>query len=88
MTEVTSLGARRAVEAGDNRLWTPVECLHDVIREIENGTVSANGVLVLHLTKTDTTFDVGYSSSNIKSSEMLAMLEIAKQVILEEMGYA
>lgn len=32
-----SLAARRASKAGDGRLWTPLDCLHDTVAEIERG---------------------------------------------------
>ena len=32
-----SLARRRAEKAVDGRLWTPLDCLHDTIEEIQSG---------------------------------------------------
>lgn len=84
---VTSLGAARALAAGDNRLWSPVDCLRDAIKDIEGGERPANKLIVLRINADDTQFDVGYSSANIKASEMLAAIECLKIQILQEMGF-
>ena len=85
---VTSLGAARALKASDNRLWSPVECLEDCIRDIQSGVSPTEKLLVLRLdTKKGETFNVGYNAAGLKGSEILAMLECAKATILQEMGY-
>jgi hypothetical protein len=84
---IKSLGAARALAAGDNRLWSPVECLRDSITDIENGTHPCNKLLVLRINADDTQFDVGYSSANIKASEILAALECLRIQVLQDMGY-
>ena len=83
----TSLGAARALKASDNRLWTPVECLRDVIHDIESERVKVHRLLVLRVNTDDEKFDVGYSAAGAKGSEILAMLECAKAMVLQEMGY-
>jgi len=89
--QVTSLGAVRALKTRDNRLWTPVECLRDCISDIEAGRTPCEKLLVLRLKTTDVDgrdcFDVGYNAAGVKGSEILALLECAKQMILDEMGY-
>lgn len=32
-----SFAAKRAEKAKGCRLWTPLDCLHDTVREVENG---------------------------------------------------
>jgi hypothetical protein len=84
---VTSLGAKRALATGDNRLWTPVDCLRDAIKDIESGERPANKLIVLRVNTNEINFDVGYSSANIRASEMLAAIECLKIQILQEMGF-
>jgi hypothetical protein len=85
-----SLGAKRALKTNDNRQWTPVECLLDCLNDIQSGKTSCNKLLVLRLDTDDggEKFSLGYHAANIKASEILAALEVAKAIILQEMGYA
>ena len=84
---VKSLSTARALATGDNRLWSPVDCLRDCISDIESGTRPADKLVILRINAGEATFDVGYSSANIKASEMLAALECLKVQIMQEMGY-
>lgn len=86
---VTSLGAARAIASGDNRLWTPIECLEDAIRDIKSGTMKADGVVVMFVDRgTDhTMFNVGHYSANIKASEIISAAEILKVKLFNDMGY-
>ena len=85
MTDVSSLSAARADRAGDNTLISPAECMEDFAREIRNGEVVATGALVIRVTDTGDNFDVGWRASNLKCSEMLAALELARVLVLEQM---
>lgn len=85
--KVTSLGAKRAIKAQDNRKWTPVECLLDAAEDIRSGAVPCEKLFVLRINTTDDKFNVGYNAANLKASEILAALECAKAQVLQEMGY-
>lgn len=37
MTDPVSLSEARAVKADDARLWTPLECLKAIVRDLESG---------------------------------------------------
>ena len=84
---VKSLSTARALASGDNRLWTPVDCLRDCISDIESGTRPADKLVIMRIVVDDNRFDVGYSSANIKASEMVAAIECLKLQIMQEMGY-
>lgn len=84
---ITSFRKERAIRERDNRLWTPVECLEDAIACIKSGSHPATSLLVLRLVEDNNCFDVGYNCCNVNSSKALAMLEIAKAIILKDMGY-
>jgi hypothetical protein len=87
--KIKSLGAARALKSHDNRQWTPVECLIDCIDDIQSGAVVCDKLFVIRVNvdEADEKFGVGYSAAHIKASEILAALEIAKAIILQEMGY-
>jgi hypothetical protein len=86
-----SLGAKRALKSHDNSKWTPVECLLDAAEDIRSGTTPCDRLLVLRLTtknaKGEDIFSIGYNCAGLKGSEMIALLEVAKAMILQEMGY-
>jgi hypothetical protein len=87
---VMSLGAARATAAGDNRLWSPVECLEEAVRDVKSGRITADKVVVIFLntgTEDDPDFNVDYYVAKTKASQILAALECVKSKILAEMGY-
>jgi hypothetical protein len=85
---VTSLEVHRALKERDNRLWSPTECLRDAIASIENGSTPCDALFVLRLNRGDgDAFNVGYNAANLVGSVALAMLEVGKTLILQDMGY-
>lgn len=89
MTRPTILGAVRAEREGDNSLLTPIDALRTAIDDIESGECPADGVLVLRLSRgaEGMFFDTGWYASNMKSSEMLALVEVFRHRILAEMCF-
>lgn len=87
MADVQSLAAARADRENDNTLISPAECCDDAARTIRSGKRKADAALVLTLSRVEGKFDVGYFASNLKASEMLALLEVAKVRILQTMNY-
>lgn len=89
MSEVISLNVVRADRQNDNTLLTPVEALRDVIAKIGSGETVCDKLLVLHLdTGADgDRYDFGFNACNMKASEMLALLDVAKVVILQQMNF-
>ena len=87
MADVQSLAAARADRENDNTLISPAECCDDAARAIRSGERKADAALVLTLNRVEGKFDVGYFASNLKASEMLALLEVAKVRILQTMNY-
>lgn len=85
--DIPSLSAIRALKTQDNRLWSPVDCLRDCIKDIESGETPTEKLLILRINAQDLKFNVGYNAANIKASEILAALECVKAQILQEMGY-
>lgn len=87
MSDPISLGAARAEREGDNRLISPVETLREAIANIESGAVPANAVIVLALNTADGAYAVRWFASNLRSSEMIALMEVAKVSLLRDMGF-
>jgi len=80
----------KLVEAtGDAKMWTPEQMLEYSLHEVQpgGGLVEVNKALVLFLTNTDGDYKVGYTQAGMSCSEMLALLEVAKAVLLKEMGH-
>ena len=86
--EITSFNAARAERHNDNRMWTPVECLRDCIDLIEKGEIHVDRLMVLRVNLDGgECFNVGYNLANINGSTALALLEVAKALILTDMSY-
>lgn len=87
MSEVYSLAAARAGRENDNSLISPAECCEEVANSIRSGDLKCNSALVLCLDTDGGAWDMKFAASNIRCSEMLALLETAKIEILKSMGY-
>lgn len=89
MAEVRPFSSIRAAREHDNSMHTPVDCLRDTIADIEAGEITPSSVLVLGLDRGQDgeSFRITWAAANLRSSEMLAVLEAAKARILAEMGY-
>jgi len=74
---------------GDAKMWTPEQMLEYSLNEVRSGggREEANKALVLFLTTTDGVYDVGCNQAGMSCSEMLALLEVAKAILLKDMGY-
>ncbi|MZR63842.1 hypothetical protein [Alcanivorax sp. DP30] len=80
MAKVTGIGAA----AGDaSRITLEAMLLNSAETEIQH---YKKGFLIL-LDDEDDRWEIGYRNSGLKASEILAMLETAKTMILADMGY-
>ena len=91
-SDTINLNARRARAVNDGMLVTPVEMLRETARRIEIGELQADKAVVLLLNDSvdddgDKLFDVRFQNSGCYMHEILAILEVAKAVILREMNY-
>jgi hypothetical protein len=85
---IRSLGAIRAEKTGDNRLWTPVECLEEAIRDIKAGKLKVDSLCIIFLdTEQGESFNLKHYSANARASVMLSMLECSKINLFKDMGY-
>ena len=85
MAELRSINALRAVRENDNSLLSPVECLDDAAEDLRLGEVKADKVLVIALNSKDGAYDIRWWSSNLLSSEMVALAEAFKMRALKNM---
>lgn len=54
-----SLATKRAEKAEDGRLWKPRDLLIDLLRDIDNGRLSPQAMVVMHkTTHTDNSYDI------------------------------
>lgn len=83
MSDVTPLSSR----SRNSMHWDVPVMLRQLASEIEDGAVEAGKAVVLTLDTTDGEYNVGFANAQMSSSEMLALLEVAKTVILNQMGY-
>jgi len=78
-----------AETTGDAIMWTPEQMLEYSLREVQSGgeREEVNKAMVLFLTNTDGVYDVGCTQAGMSCSEMLSLLEVAKAILLKDMGY-
>ena len=87
MGDVKSIGASRVEKSGDNTDWSPVECLREAISDIENGKASPDKVMVIMLSDGDDGYEPGWYASKLRASEMIALTEIVKSILIRSMEF-
>jgi len=82
--EIRSINALRAEREDDNTLLSPVEALQDAIADIQDpkNTHKPTKLVIIGLNN-DESYDVSFWLSNIKASEVLALLEYMKADMLD-----
>ena len=84
MTEPTNM----AEFTGNAEMWSVEQMLADSLSESQQGDRQRYGkAVVLWLDDSDGRFDVGYTQAQMSCSQMIALVEAAKAMFLEEMGY-
>lgn len=87
MGDIRSLNVVRANRKNDNTLLSPAECFEEAARETRSGERKCDKALVLTLDTEDGAYGIGFYASNLKASEMIALLEATKAMFLRDMGY-
>lgn len=70
---------------GDATLWTPAQLFEDALNDDEYKKY--NKVISIFLKDTEDDYDIRFSQAGMSMSEILSVLEVAKTVVLSEMGY-
>jgi len=66
----------------DGTLWSVKDMLSDAIKEIDSGKRKNIKAIVIFLDD-ENKYDVGFNQAGMKASEMIALLEITKDIIKE-----
>ena len=86
MTDTVDISLAKAMRAENNKDLRPQDVLKWALRDVEEGHEAPTRVMVLFWEDNETTFNSHYYACNIRSSEMLALLEMTKARILRDMG--
>ena len=71
-----------AVHAGDSRLWTVEQMLEDAIQEAAERKPTKG--IVLMLSDLDDGYEYAYLQSGMKASQIVSLLEVAKQNFIRD----
>jgi hypothetical protein len=82
MSEVTSLNEHRALAQDDCSLWTPRELLAALIREMDSGKLSADGMVVCYCRKDGTMQMTNMKRAKLTTMEVVGLMEIVKHDLL------
>lgn len=66
---------------------TPEDLLKRTLIEVENGEITSKRIVIICLDDEDSKYDLVYRAANISASQALALLEVVKTLMLEQMGY-
>ena len=85
-----NLNEKRAEKMQDNRLWTPLDCLKALVRDIEIGDINPCALHVSYWETNDgsenkeSSKSYKYASSNLTRPEEIALLNVALKYALED----
>jgi hypothetical protein len=77
-----SIGERRALSEDDCSMWTPRELLVQMLRQIDEGSFSPDGIVVCYFWKKDDGTVTGMKRSKTTVMQAVAMIEMAKYYLL------
>lgn len=66
---------------------SPEQVLAEVQRELKENTPPLKKLIVITLNEADGHYDINWRQAGMKISEIIALLELAKHTMIEEMGY-
>lgn len=81
------LRERRADKAKDAKLWTPLDALRAMIRDIENGSITAPNQIVIIYQKEGAKGEnntIGYYQAGLDRATHIALLEVHKYKYLKD----
>lgn len=89
MDNIESLSIARVKKIDDNRLITPIECLNDVVHDLETREIACNKLMIIRLNTNpdDKYYDVNFNCCNLSTQEMIALLEIVKSILLDDINH-
>jgi hypothetical protein len=87
MARWIGLNEYKAITADDSRLWTPLECLEAMVRDIKSGEIFMPSQLVVHsLAFPDkdnpSRWHHNWDAAGVTIRDHLALLDIAKESTL------
>jgi hypothetical protein len=84
MSNVISLGERRADAQNDCNAWTPQELLESILHRIERGEIAPNGMCVSWFTKEGDSTRTSFRRSRMTTIEAVGLLEVTKSDLLAD----
>ena len=85
MGDIENLNEARAVKEENACLWTPLEAMEALVRDIKSGKTSPNKIIAHHLTtKEGGGESYGYTVAGLDIPEHIALLELAKFALIQE----
>lgn len=87
MADVHSLIAERAKQRNDTRDLLPVESLEMVAARIKSGETVCTKSLVITLDDACGGFRPELFAASLPSTQILALLDVARAVVLQNMGF-
>lgn len=84
--DIINLNEARAVKASDNRLWSPVEMLQAVIRDIQSGEINPKRIVVHYFEQEEPDKGSIYNAytCGVTYEEHIALLNIALEQIIKD----
>ena len=84
MSEPISLAAKRAEKQGDGTLWEPLDCLKQLIADIEAGLIEPTGVHIsLKTEMPDGRIRLRWYQAKLQRTEQIALMALTQKELLE-----
>lgn len=85
MADIENLNEARAHKEKDCRLWSPLEALEALVRDIKSGELNPSQLVVHHLTENeDKSQSLGYVAAGVTLPDHIALLRVAETRLIND----
>lgn len=85
MSDPISLAAARAAKEQDGNLWSPIDCLRQIIKDIEEGIITPSAVHVsLKIQLPDDNMQYRWYQAGLTRAEQIALMAVAQKELIED----
>ena len=80
------MGNVHRITAGDASAGSVLAMLHEATSDVTAGDRKCQKAVLITLDEDEDRYDVAWHNAGMKGSEIIALLEAAKQMIMQQMG--
>ena len=82
MSDIYNFNEKRAEHANDAQLWTPLDCINALARDINSGRETASSMVVLYFSTEDCDKALSIVAAGVTMEKAMTMLVLAQHELV------